>query len=105
MHRIYASDLAGAIHDTCLTLHEHGVIDAEKMNEFNESCLLENCMNADRIHELRINNHLSRSVFARHLGVAKEIVDAWEAGTAIPEGPALRLLLLLDKKGFEAIKL
>ncbi len=105
MHRSYKSDLAAAIHDTCQTLHEHGVITHAKMCEFDKSCLNEHFMSPEKIKGLREAAHLSRSVLARQLGVERETLIAWENGEAVPDGPALRLLLLFEKKGFDAIML
>lgn len=105
MHRCYKSDLAGAIHETCQTLHEHGVIDRDAMDEFDKTCLVDKTLTPEKIRALREENHLSRSVLARHLGVEKELLIAWEKGAEKPAGPALRLLLLLEHKGFEAIRL
>lgn len=105
MHRTYKSDLAAAIHDTCQTLHEHGVISQETMSEFDKSCLDEHILNGEKIKKLRDTWHLSRSVLARQLGVDKETLIAWENDELAPTGSSLRLLLLLEKKGFDAIKL
>ena len=40
---------------------------------------------------------LSQSVFANIIGVSKKAVEAWESGKNIPQGPAQRMLELLDK--------
>lgn len=105
MKRSYKSDLCGAIHETCQALHEHGVLNDAEMAEFDGTCLEENCMTPEKIKRLREESHLSLSVLARHLGVSRETLLAWEAGEEIPAGPAMRLLLILEKKGFEAIRL
>lgn len=105
MKRSYKSDLCGAIHETCQALHEHGVISDSEMLEFDGTCLVENHMAPEKIKSLREANHLSRSVLARHLGVPRETLIAWEAGEESPGGSAMRLLLLLEKKGFDAIRL
>lgn len=36
--------------------------------------------------------HASQAVFARYLNVSTKLVQAWEAGRRVPEGPALVLL-------------
>ena len=41
---------------------------------------------------------LSQLAFAEALGVSKKTVEAWEAGTNIPQGPAQRILELLQKE-------
>lgn len=53
---------------------------------------------ADKIKKIRMNLELSQSAFASIIGVSKKAVEAWEAGKNIPQGPAQRMLELLDKK-------
>jgi putative transcriptional regulator len=36
--------------------------------------------------------HASQAVFARYLNVSTKLVQAWEAGRRVPDGPALLLL-------------
>ena len=36
--------------------------------------------------------HASQAVFARYLNVSTKLVQAWEAGRRVPDGPALVLL-------------
>lgn len=40
---------------------------------------------------------------ARYLNVSKNLVSDWERGKKKPGGPALKLLLLVQKKGLDAI--
>lgn len=105
MKRSYKSDLCGAIHETCQTLHEHGAIGDAEMAEFDQTCLVDNPMPPEKIKRLREESHLSHSVLARHLGVSRDTLIAWETGAQCPDGSAMRLLLLLEKKGFDAIRL
>jgi putative transcriptional regulator len=49
------------------------------------------------IKAIREKHRLSQQVFARALGVSKKTVEAWEAGRNVPEGPAQRMLELIDK--------
>ena len=52
---------------------------------------------ANEIKKIRANLDLSQSVFANIIGVSKKAVEAWESGKNIPQGPAQRMLELLDK--------
>ena len=52
---------------------------------------------AKEIKKIRANLDLSQSVFANIIGVSKKAVEAWESGKNIPQGPAQRMLELLDK--------
>ena len=49
------------------------------------------------IKAIRERQRLSQQVFASALGVSKKTVEAWEADRNIPEGPAQRMLELIDK--------
>ena len=46
------------------------------------------------VKKVRAALHASQAVFARYLNVSTKLVQAWEAGRRIPEGPALVLLHL-----------
>lgn len=48
------------------------------------------------IKHLREKLHLTQRTFAEVFGVSKKTVEAWEAGHNIPQGPAQRILRLLD---------
>ena len=53
---------------------------------------------ASTIKSIRNSLGLSQITFAEALGVSKKTVEAWEAGTNIPQGPAQRMLELLQKE-------
>jgi putative transcriptional regulator len=40
----------------------------------------------------------TQGLFAKTLGVSVKTVEAWEANRNIPQGPAQRILFILDKK-------
>lgn len=46
------------------------------------------------IKEIRKNVDMTQTLFAQLLGVSKKTVEAWEAGTNLPNGSAMRLLKL-----------
>jgi putative transcriptional regulator len=52
---------------------------------------------ADDIKRIRNTLKLSQSVFASIIGVSVKTVEAWESGRNIPEGPAQRMLQLIEK--------
>ena len=54
---------------------------------------------ANEIREIRMRNHLSQRMFSEILGVSVKTVEAWEAGTDTPSGPARRLIDMIDIKG------
>ena len=52
---------------------------------------------AKEIKKVRTNLELSQSAFANIIGVSKKAVEAWESGKNVPQGPAQRIIELLDK--------
>jgi putative transcriptional regulator len=56
------------------------------------------CYKAESIKEIRSKIGLSQASFSSVLGVSKKTIEAWEAGKCIPQGPAQRMLELIDKK-------
>lgn len=53
---------------------------------------------SDKIRAIRMGLKLSQQSFASVMGVSKKTVEAWEAGRNTPEGPAQRMLELLEKE-------
>ncbi len=102
--RSYQSEIAGAIHEMVEGFQEAGVVDKRTMRKFDELCLTPTeSLTPTQIKELREGEHVSQSVFARHLNVSKNLVSDWERGVKHPGGPALRLLTIVRKKGLSAI--
>jgi putative transcriptional regulator len=52
---------------------------------------------AKRIKAIRETLNLSQGVFALTLGVSIKTIEAWEAGSSEPIGPARRILGLLEQ--------
>ncbi len=51
-----------------------------------------------QIKEIRNKLNLTQAVFAEILGVSIKTVEAWESGKNVPNGPAQRILDLLNKE-------
>ena len=51
------------------------------------------------IRAIRLNNHVSQTVFATYLNVSKNLISDWERGVKTPGGVSLRLLTLVKYKG------
>jgi putative transcriptional regulator len=51
---------------------------------------------ANDIKRVRVKLGLTQSNFACVMSVSTKTVEAWEAGTNIPNGPACRLLSMMD---------
>ena len=104
MPKKYRSDALAALHETMEALHEVGAIDKQTMREFDEACLTPvRPLAPKEIRAIREREHLSQPVFARYLNVSKNLVSDWERGVKKPGGPALRLLMVVQKRGIQAI--
>lgn len=62
-----------------------------------------NPISGDEIRSIRENAHLSQAAFARFLNLTVGYVSQLERGAKQPKGPALTLLNVMRRKGFEAI--
>lgn len=51
---------------------------------------------ASQIKEIRNSLHLTQMIFAEVLGVSIKTVEAWESGRNRPQGPASRVLQMLE---------
>ncbi len=53
-------------------------------------------MESGRVKEIRKSLDMTQFMFAAVMGVSVKTVEAWEAGTNTPSGPARRMLSLLQ---------
>jgi putative transcriptional regulator len=60
-------------------------------------------ISGEEIRTLREQAHLSQAAFARYLNLTTGYISQLERGTKQPKGPALALLNVIRRKGFEAI--
>lgn len=51
---------------------------------------------AREIKEIRNSLGMTQTVFALFMGVSKKTVEAWESGRNMPDGPARRLLAMVQ---------
>lgn len=61
-------------------------------------------MTGAEIRALRERAHLSQAVFAKHLNLTVGYVSQLERGAKRPTGPALVLLNVIRRKGFDTIR-
>ena len=54
-------------------------------------------LHSDDIKRIRNKLELTQDAFALVLGVSKKTVEAWENGRNSPQGPATRVISMLDK--------
>ena len=93
-----------ALHGTAQGLHRVGLIDAKTMRDFDASSLTSvEKLSAKEIAEVRKREGVSQAVFAKYLNVTTGLISQWERGEKQPRGASLKLLLLVRKKGLDAI--
>jgi len=99
-----AKQIMKAVHETAKGLHRAGVMDGMTLRDFDALCLPPvKTYNAAQIKRIRLRNKASQAVFAAYLNTSLSTVQKWEQGQKKPNGPSLRLLNLVDKKGLEAL--
>jgi putative transcriptional regulator len=96
--------LLKAVHETAQGLHKAGVMDPVTLREFDALCLPPiKEYSAAQIRRLRQRAKASQAVFAACLNTSLSTVQKWEQGQKHPNGPSLKLLNLVDRKGLEAL--
>lgn len=93
-----------SVHGAVSDLHRTGLVDLATMREFDALCLTPvEQLSPEDIRSLREREKVSQPVFAHYLNVTKGVVSKWERGEKKPNGPSLKLLNLVRKKGLKAI--
>lgn len=96
--------LLDVLHGTAKGLHAAKTMDAVTMREFDALCLAPvREYSAGQIKALRLRFKASQSVFAAYLNTSSSTVQKWEQGQKHPNGPSLKLLNLVDRKGLESL--
>lgn len=92
------------VHEGAKDLHKAGVMDDVTLREFDALCLPPvKHYNAVQIRRIRLKTKTSQGVFAAYLNTSKSTVQKWEQGAKQPNGPSLKLLNIVDRKGLEAL--
>lgn len=104
MPKKYGSAAMAAIHETANDLFKSGGMDVKTMRRFDALCLTPiQKMTPGKIRALRKREGASQAVFAAYLNVTPSLVSKWERGEKNPQGPSLKLLSLVERKGLEAV--
>lgn len=92
------------VHEMATDLRQSGFISLRRMSEFDSLCQLSIAdMPSQRIKSLREKANVSQAVFAAVLNISVSTVQKWEIGDKKPSGASLKLLNLIERKGFEVI--
>jgi putative transcriptional regulator len=92
------------VQETASDLHKAGVLKDQTLRDFDLLCLpaVEE-FDAEQIKQIRLDNKASQGVFAAYLNTSKSTVQKWEQGQKKPNGPSLKLLNLVAKKGLDVL--
>ncbi len=75
------------------------------MRRFDDSCLTPvRNLTPDQIRSIRLREGASQAVFARYLNVSPNLVSQWERGEKHPQGPSLKMLSLVERKGLGSVE-
>jgi putative transcriptional regulator len=100
----FKSDAFAAIHNSASSLYRVGAIDKATMRDFDVASLTTPPPIAPaEIKRIRENAKVSQPVFARYLNTSESTVEKWETGAKKPSGMALKLLMLVQKRGLEVL--
>jgi putative transcriptional regulator len=103
------SRIVEAILDAAGDLHRLGMMDDEEYKKITvrhlgpQAPLTAKPISSKEIRKMRERANLSQAAFARSLNLSVGYISQLERGTKQPKGPALALLNVIRRKGFEAI--
>ena len=85
--------------------HNNGILDKITMRKIDALAMSakQGEMTPEKIKHIREKERISQAVLATVLNMSSESVQKWEQGKSKPQGAALRLLHVIDKKGIEAL--
>ncbi len=103
------SSVVEAILETAADLRWHGLLDDEEYRQITVRHLgaqplpTARPISGEEIRSLRERANMSQAAFARSLNLSVGYISQLERGAKQPKGPALALLNVIKRKGFEAI--
>ena len=100
----HQSGILKAMHESASGLYKAGIMSEMTMREFDALCLPSMPKYTPvEIKKIRLDNKASQTVFAAYLNISVSMVQKWEQGQKKPNGVALKLLNLVQKKGLEVL--
>lgn len=103
------SRLTEALLETAEGMHRTGLLNEAEYSKITVGLLgtqplsTAKPISSKQIREMRECANLSQAAFARYLNLTPGYISQLERGTKQPKGPALALLNVIKRKGFEAI--
>jgi putative transcriptional regulator len=95
--------------ETAGDMHRLGILDDEEYRKITvrhlgaQTLPTAKPISGEEIRSLRESANLSQAAFARYLNITPGYISQLERGAKQPKGPALALLNVIRRKGFEAI--
>jgi putative transcriptional regulator len=100
----FKSDAFETIHGSASALHRVGAIDKATMRDFDAASLtIPPAIAPADIKRIREAAKVSQPVFAHYLNTSESTVEKWETGAKKPSGMALKLLMVVQKRGLEVL--
>jgi putative transcriptional regulator len=98
------SRLLKTLHESAQDLADIGLMETQTLREFDAMCLPPiKEYTAEEIKSLRLRSRISQAVFAAYLNTSASTVQKWERGDKHPNGPSLKLLNLVERKGLDVL--
>ncbi len=103
------SRLTEALLETAEGMHRTGMLDDDEYRTITvrhlgvQALPTAKPISSREIRKIRTSAKLSQAAFARYLNLTSGYVSQLERGTKQPKGPALALLNVIKRKGFETI--
>lgn len=98
------NDVDDTIHGLATALLKIGAIDKKTMRRFDKNALTPiHEFTPEQLQKLRVREKVSQAVLANYLNVSTDFISKCEQGKRKPDGGTLKLLLLAERKGLEAI--
>lgn len=98
------NDVDDTIHGLASALLKIGAIDKRTMRRFDKNALTPvHTFTPKQLRALREREKVSQAVLADYLNVSTDFISKCERGERRPDGGTLKLLVLVEHKGLEAI--
>lgn len=89
-----------SMHETAEELDNSGLLDKQTMRQFEDACLEPvRALMPAQIRALRKRERASQAILSRYLSVTTGLVCQSKRGMKRPQGPLLKLLLLVARNG------
>lgn len=96
--------ISEVVYETAKGLYAAGAMSRTTMREFDTLCLPKIPKYSSRqIRAIRDRCNASQKIFAAYMNISPSSLQKWETGARKPDGVALKLLNLVDKKGLQAL--